>query len=178
LGHPSEILIVDYDPRWPEMFAREAERIRAVMGSRALRIEHVGSTSVPGLAAKPVIDLLLEVADSAAESAYVPALEVAGYVLRIREPKWYEHRMFNASDTAVNLHVFSSDCAEIERMVVFRDWLRKNSTDRDLYARTKRALAQKKWNHVQHYADAKMAVVQEILARAQRKSTEAQKTLK
>ena len=88
------IRVVDDDPRWPELFAREADRVRAVLGQDALRIEHVGSTSVPGLAAKPIIDMLLAVADSADEAAYVPALEAAGYVLRIREPDWYEHRMF------------------------------------------------------------------------------------
>ncbi len=93
------ILIVEYDPCWPELFAREADQIRFVLGSRALRIEHVGSTSVPGLAAKPVIDLLLVVADSAEEDAYAPALEAASFVLRIREPDWYEHRLFKGSHT-------------------------------------------------------------------------------
>ena len=161
----SGILIVDYNPQWPELFAREADRIRAVLGSLALRIEHAGSTSVPGLAAKPIIDLLLVVADSAQEDTYVPALEAAGYVLRIREPNWYEHRMFKGPDTDINLHVFSSGCPEIERMLMFRDWLRSNAADRDLYARTKLALSQKEWKYVQNYADAKTAVIEEIMAR-------------
>src|SRR5215831_3766169 len=98
------ILIVDYDPRWPELFAREADRIRAALANRALRIEHVGSTSVPGLAAKPVIDVLLEVNDSRDEGAYVPPLEAAGYSLHIREADWHEHRMFKGPDTKTNLH--------------------------------------------------------------------------
>jgi GrpB-like predicted nucleotidyltransferase (UPF0157 family) len=161
------ILIVDYDRNWPELFAREAERIRSVLGDRVLlRIEHVGSTSVPGLAAKPVIDLVLAVADSKVEDAYAPSLHAAGYVLRIREPNWNEHRMFKGRDNDINLHVFSSGCPEIDRMLMFRDWLRGNATDRDLYARTKLALAQKEWTHVQNYADAKTAVIQEIIARA------------
>src|SRR5262249_19163389 len=104
------ILIVDYDPQWPETYHREAERIRAALGRQALRIEHTGSTSVPGLAAKPVIDVLLVVAESTDEDAYVPALEAVGYVLRIREANWHQHRMFNGPDTEVNLHVFSSGC--------------------------------------------------------------------
>jgi GrpB-like predicted nucleotidyltransferase (UPF0157 family) len=161
------ILIVDYDPRWPELFAREAERIRRVLGSRALRIEHVGSTSVPGLAAKPIIDLLLVVADSANEDAYAPALTAAGYVLRIREPNWHEHRVFKGPDSDINLHVFSPACPEIDRMLIFRDWLRANPADRNLYARTKLALARQEWKYVQNYADAKTAVVEEIIARAQ-----------
>lgn len=161
-----QIRIVDYDPSWPELFAREARRISSALGGRVLGIEHVGSTSVPELAAKPVIDLLLVVANSADEAAYVPALEAAGYVLRIREPNWQEHRNFKGPDTAINLHVFSSGCPEIDRMLLFRNWLRANPADRDLYARTKRALAQKEWKYVQNYADAKTAVVEEIISRA------------
>ena len=160
------IQIVDYDPEWADLFAREADRIRAVLGSRALRIEHTGSTSVPGLAAKPIIDMLLVVSDSADEAAYVPALEAAGYALRIREAHWHEHRMFNGPDTAINLHVFSSGCPEIDRILMFRDWLRNSAEDRDLYARTKLALARKEWKDVQSYADAKTGVIEEIIGRA------------
>ena len=162
----NRILIVDYDPHWPELFRREADRIRAVLGWRALLIEHTGSTSVPGLVAKPIIDILLAVTDSAHEDTYVPALEAAGYVLRIRETNWHEHRMFRGPDTEINLHVFSSGCSEIDRVLMFRDWLRSNAADRDLYARTKLALARKEWEYVQNYADAKTVVIEEILARA------------
>jgi GrpB-like predicted nucleotidyltransferase (UPF0157 family) len=162
----SRILIVDYDPQWPELFRREADRIRAVLGSRALRIEHTGSTSVPGLVAKPVIDMLLVVTDSADEGTYKPDLEAVGYSLRIREPNWYEHRMFNGPDTETNLHIFSDGCPEIDRILLFRDWLRSNAADRDLYARTKLALAKKEWKYIQNYADAKTAIIEEIMARA------------
>lgn len=171
IGEPAspdcQIVIADYDPQWPELFAREADRIRAVLGRRALRIEHVGSTSVPGLVAKPVVDVLLVLADSRDEDSYVPALEAAGYLLRIRESNWYEHRMFNGPDTKMNLHVFSSGCPEIDRMLMYRDWLRASASDRDLYARAKLALAQKEWKSVQNYADAKTVVIEEIIARAQ-----------
>ncbi len=160
------VQIVDYDPEWPRLFQREAERVRAALGDQVVLLEHVGSTSVPGLAAKPRIDMLLVVANSADESAYVPALAAVGYVLRIREPDWYEHCMFNGPDTAVNLHVFSPGCPEIERMLLFRDWLRDNVSDRQLYERAKRELARQDWKYIQNYADAKTAVVEEILARA------------
>ncbi|MGB6941409.1 MAG: GrpB family protein [Bryobacteraceae bacterium] len=161
-------MLVDDDPKWPQIFDREASRIRTALKSRALRIEHAGSTSVPGVVAKPVIDIILVVSNSADESAYLPAPESAGYTLRIREPNWYEHRMFKGPDTDVNLnlHVFSLSCPEVERMLLFRDWLRGNPADRDLYARTKSALAQQEWEHVQNYADAKTAVIEEILTRA------------
>jgi GrpB-like predicted nucleotidyltransferase (UPF0157 family) len=160
------IQIVDYDSEWPRLFVREAERIQATLGNRVLLIEHVGSTSVPGLAAKPKIDILLVVADSADEEAYIPALEAAAYILRIREPDWHKHRILKGPDTDINLHVFSSGCPEIHRMLHFRDWLRSNETDRRLYERTKRDLARLDWKYVQNYADAKTAVVEEILARA------------
>ena len=160
--------LVASDPAWPQLFAREAERVRAALGDGVLVLEHVGSTSVPGLAAKPRIDMLLVVAASADEAAYVPALEAAGYVLHIREPDWYEHRMFKGPDTAVNLHVFSPGCPEIERMLLFRNWLRGNEADRHLYERTKRELASRTWAYGQHYADAKSPVVEEIIARAKR----------
>jgi GrpB-like predicted nucleotidyltransferase (UPF0157 family) len=160
------ITLVDHDPAWAERFVREAARIRGALGARARSVEHVGSTSVPGLAAKPVIDVLLVVTDSADEPSYVPALEAAGYVLRIREPGWHEHRMFKGLEFAVNLHVFSVGSAEIDRMLLLRDWLRQHPDDRELYERVKRDLAGRTWKYGQDYADAKGPVVEEIIARA------------
>ena len=143
------ISIVNYEPDWPQHFAREAARVRAALSNRIVLLEHVGSTSVPGLAAKPKIDMLLVVADSADEPAYVPDMEAAGYVLRIREPDWYEHRLFKGPDTDINLHVFSAGCSEIDRMLLFRNRLRDNAADRRLYERTKRELARQNWTYMQ-----------------------------
>ena len=160
------ITLVDYDPAWPGLYERERTRIVGILGDRVVRIEHTGSTSVPGLAAKPIIDITLVVPDSSDEPAYVPYLEGAGYRLVIREPDWFEHRVFKGPDTNVNLHVFSPGCQEIDRMVGFRDWLRTHDDDRDLYERSKRELASRTWAFVQNYADAKTEVVEEIVARA------------
>lgn len=77
--HNTTISLVEYDPRWPELFRREANRVRSILGDKIIQLEHVGSTSVPGLCAKPIIDMLLVVEDSADEPSYVPALEAAGY---------------------------------------------------------------------------------------------------
>jgi GrpB-like predicted nucleotidyltransferase (UPF0157 family) len=162
------IELAEYDPVWPQLYAREKERIQAALGDKILMIEHVGSTSVPGLAAKPRIDVLLVVASSADEPAYAPSLEATGYVLRIREPDWHEHRVFKGPDTDINLHVFSFGSSEVERMLRFRDHLRSNISDRQLYEQTKRRLAEKQWKYTQNYADAKTEVVEEILARASR----------
>jgi len=164
--HDAPIMLVDYDPEWPSLFAREEARIRGILGDRVLRIEHTGSTSVSRLAAKPIIDITLVISDTADEPTYVPDLEGAGYRLAIREPDWFEHRAFNGPDTNVNLHIFPRDCIEVERMVRFRDWLRTHDDDRELYERTKRELASQTWAYVQNYADAKTQVVEAIIARA------------
>jgi len=164
--HNASIYLADYDPNWPVLYDREAARIRAVLGNTAIQIEHAGSTSVPGLAAKPIIDIVLAVPDSADEAAYVPAMEAAGYLLRAREPDWFEHRMFKGPDTNINLHVFTAGAAEIDKMLLFRDWLRANPADREAYLQVKRDLAERTWRHVQHYADAKSAIVEQIVARA------------
>jgi GrpB-like predicted nucleotidyltransferase (UPF0157 family) len=160
------ILLVPYDPAWPERFRLEAGKIRSTLGEQALLIEHVGSTSVPGLPAKPIIDIVLVVADSANEMAYGAALEKAGFRLHIREPGWHEHRMFKGPENDLNLHVFSAGCPEVEQMLAFRDRLRTNEADRELYAECKRILAQQEWKYTQNYADAKTPVIEKILSKA------------
>ncbi len=169
-----KVVIEDYNPSWPGWYCEEEAAIRAALGALVLRIEHTGSTSVPGLAAKPVIDILLVIPDTTDEVAYVPALEGVGYTLRIREPDWYQHRCLvrrveDGAPWSVNLHVFSPELGapEIERILTFRDWLRTHDEDRAYYERTKRELAQHDWMFVQHYANAKSDVVEEILRRAQ-----------
>jgi GrpB-like predicted nucleotidyltransferase (UPF0157 family) len=170
IGEPTRVdgrvELVDYDPMWPELYRREEQRIRTALAEHAVLVEHAGSTAVPGLAAKPIVDIVLAVPDSTDEDAYVPALERAGYVLRIREPDWFEHRLFKRREPAVNLHVFSAGCEEIDRMLAFRDHLLADEPDRELYERTKRELAAREWAFVQHYADAKTEVVRQIMRRA------------
>jgi GrpB-like predicted nucleotidyltransferase (UPF0157 family) len=160
------IVVVDYDPAWPERFRGEETKIRAALGEAAIAIEHIGSTSVPGLAAKPIVDILLVVEDSGEEASYLPALEEAGYVLRVREPDFHEHRMFRTPEKDVHLHVYSAGSPEIERYLLLRDRLRENGEERDLYVRTKRELARRDWPSMQHYAEAKTGVIEGIIARA------------
>lgn len=161
----STVTLAEYDPCWPALYEREAARIGEVLGEQVVLLEHVGSTSVPGLCAKPVIDILLVVPDSDDEPAYVPALQSAGYRLVIREPDRERHRVFKGPDTDVNLHVYSPGTGEIERYLTFRDRLRASGADRDLYARTKRELAARTWKYIQNYADAKNDVVEQIMSR-------------
>lgn len=171
--YATKIVIEDYDPRWPELFTENRARILDALGERVLRIEHTGSTSVPGLPAKPIIDIMLLVDDTADEPSYLPALEAAGYRLRIREPEWLEHRCLrrrvaDGDPHDVNLHVWSPRHAaeEIDRVLSFRDWLRTHDDDRDRYAATKRELAAREWKYVQNYADAKTSFIEEIIAKA------------
>jgi GrpB-like predicted nucleotidyltransferase (UPF0157 family) len=164
----SKIELSPYDLGWPSRYAALEREIRAVLGANVLLLEHVGSTSVPGLSAKPVIDIVLAVSDSADEGAYVPALEGLGYVLKIREPDWFKHRLLKTPEADVNLHVFSHGCEEIARLLAFRDWLRSHEGDRKLYECTKQELAARTWKYMQNYADAKSEVVNEIMARALR----------
>lgn len=165
-SHDGAILLADYDPAWPKQYAAEAAKISAALGELALVLEHVGSTSAPGIPAKPVLDILVAVADSADEGAYAPALTAAGYRLHIREPDWEQHRRFKGADPEVNLHVFTQGSGEIRRMLAFRDRRRDHPEEMRLYAETKQALAGRVWRYVQHYANTKSEVVEAIVARA------------
>ena len=160
------IAVVDYDPRWPGMFQKHAEILSCALGEKALAIEHVGSTSVPGLAAKPIIDIDVIVEDSSDEASYLPALIQAGYVLRVREPDWHQHRMVRTPELDVHVHLFSPGCIEFIRHRVFRDHLRTCEEDRLLYESVKRKLAKEDWPDMTAYAQAKTEVEEGILTRA------------
>lgn len=157
-----KINLQEYNPDWADMFEEERKRILNIINMKNVLIEHVGSTSVPNLCAKPILDILLGVQNSADESSYIPALESLGYTLKIREPDWYEHRMLKGFNPEVNLHVFSLGCEELQKMIQFRDWLIHNKDDRERYANVKRMLAKKTWKYLQNYADAKSTIVGEI----------------
>ena len=173
----ARVLLADPDPAWTEQYAQQERLIRAALGPVLRSVEHSGSTAIPGLPAKPVIDIVLTVADPAHESSYVPPLEAAGYTFAHREPDWHQHRLLKKglphlpydeerAEPRVNLHVFPAGCVEVTRMAAFRDWLVTNADDRQLYADTKRRLAQQSWGTVQDYADAKTEVVSAIMERA------------
>jgi GrpB-like predicted nucleotidyltransferase (UPF0157 family) len=164
--HNAQIYLAPYDPTWPAQYEGKAAKIRAALGEAALVLEHVGSTSIPGMPAKPIIDILLAVADSGDEASYVPALTAQGYSLHLREPAWEQHRVMKGEWPFVNLHVFTVGSREIGRMVGFRDRCRTHPEELQLYLETKQALAGQVWRHVQHYANAKGEVVEQIIARA------------
>lgn len=168
-GPSPGVRVVDYDPAWPGTFETLRRQIVDALGWRAIQIEHVGSTAVGDLPAKPVIDVDLVVAAPDEEARYVPALVDSGFELRVREPWWYGHRVLRLVDPACHLHVFGPDSPEVVRHRIFRDWLRGSSADRDLYAATKLAAADaasRAGEHSMQYNARKQAVVREIYGRA------------
>ena len=160
-----------YDDAWPAAYELLAERVRDALGFRVMALEHVGSTAVPGLAAKPIIDLDLIVADPDREDDYVPALVAVGFELRVREPWWHRHRMLRSHEPRANLHVWGCESPEPVRHRIFRDWLRLSSEDRDLYAAAKHEAiraATALGEDVNQYNDRKSETLRAIYGRALR----------
>ncbi|MCO1661079.1 GrpB family protein [Pseudonocardia sp. S2-4] len=162
---PTRVVLVEHDPAWAERFAARAAQLRAALGPRARLIEHVGSTSVPGLIAKPIVDIVVGIDDPDDEPAYLPELLALGYDVRVRQP---DHRALRAGDPdePVNLHCYPPGHDEVRRYLLFRGRLRAEPAERELYARTKLALADREWPDINYYAEAKSPVIDEILARA------------
>jgi GrpB-like predicted nucleotidyltransferase (UPF0157 family) len=167
IGGPEKraIVIEAYDPAWAARFEQVKASLAKALGARALRMEHFGSTSVPGLGAKGIIDVLVEVEDVDDEAAYGPVLEAHGFAIRVRKPG---HRMYRTAEQDVHVHVFTEGSEAARIRLLFRDWLRHDAADRRLYEDTKRALARQEWEATNDYSDAKGAVVEEILGRAER----------
>lgn len=167
VGGPEKrvIAIVDADPAWPQRFEAERERILAALGPVAVRVDHVGSTAVPGLPAKPIVDVDLSVVDPDYGAAYLPALERLGYALRVREPG---HRMLRTPQLDVHLHVCAAGGDWERRHLLFRDRLRAHRGERERYAAAKRELARRNWPDMNAYADAKGEVIAEITERSER----------
>lgn len=158
------ITIVEYDSVWPDAFAQQRAVIITALGGRALRVEHVGSTAVPGLPAKPIIDVDLSVADVDDEPDYLPELLAAGYQLRVREPG---HRMLRTPARNVHLHICTAGSDWERRHLLFRDWLREHPEDRARYADLKHRLATQDWPDMNAYADAKGPFIAEMIGRAE-----------
>ena len=160
------IEIVPYRSDWPLRFQNHAERIKNALGATMLRIEHIGSTSVEGLAAKPIIDILVVVAAPARENLYLPSMLSAGYELRVREPDFEEHRMFRTPERDVHVHFFPAGSGEIDRYLEFRDFVRSHAETRDQYAALKRELSKRDWADMNEYADAKTDFIEGVIRRA------------
>ena len=164
IGGPEggRVRLSPHRPEWAERFAAERERIAAALGPAAERIEHIGSTSVPGLDAKPIVDILVAVADPV-DPALCAALEGAGYVLRVDEQR---HRMFRTPERDVHVHLWVAGSEDVTRHLAFRDRLRASEADRQAYSDLKHRLAEREWADINEYADAKGALIAEVLERA------------
>jgi GrpB-like predicted nucleotidyltransferase (UPF0157 family) len=160
---PVRVELHDADPRWPDRYREHRQRILDALGADAVAIEHIGSTSVPGLAAKPIVDIVVAVEDITAEEDSLDPLLAAGYVLRVREPR---HRMVRTPERDVHVHLYEQGAPEIDEYLLLRDHLRSDAADRALYERTKRELLSRSWDDMNDYADAKTEVILAIKARA------------
>lgn len=160
-----DIVIEEYNNIWPELFEIQKKKICRVLGDAVLRIEHIGSTAVPGLSAKPIIDILIVLEKPQNEETYLPVLTQLGYELRVREPDFDEHRMMRTPERDVHIHFYPYYSKEIDRYLIFRDQLRSNSTDRKLYEQTKRKLSEQEWDDTNDYAEAKSKIVEAIIVK-------------
>lgn len=164
------IKIVPYSQNWPIQFQNHAKRIKNALGSVALRIEHIGSTSVEELAAKPIIDILVVIADPSQEELYLPALVDAGYELRVREPEYDNHRMFRTPERDVHIHIYPPHSEEVERYLLFRDFLRNNPRVRGEYANLKQKLSESNWKDMNEYSSAKTSFIDGVINQAKKTS--------
>lgn len=162
-AEPLRVGLVEHRDEWMREFAAHRHRIREALGATALAVEHIGSTSVPGLAAKPVVDIVVAVADIANEDSYLPALLACGYRLRVREPG---HRLVRTPERDVHVHVYPAGDPAITAYLLLRTRLRSDPTDRALYESVKRELMERSWDDMNAYADAKTDVIAGILQRA------------
>ena len=158
-----ELFLVAHDPVWSDLYAGHERRVRSAVGDVAVAVEHIGSTSVPGLAAKPIIDILVTVPDITAEEDYLEPLLAAGYVLRVREPG---HRLVRTPERDVHIHILEPDDPAADDYLLLRDQLRNDDDDRELYESTKRDLVAREWSDMNAYADAKTSVIEAIKTRA------------
>ncbi|WP_104162044.1 GrpB family protein [Arthrobacter sp. ZGTC212] len=158
-----EVALHSYDDRWPDVYQTHRRRIETALAPLRVEIEHIGSTSVPGLAAKPTIDIVVAVEDITAEEDYLDPLLAAGYELRVREPG---HRLVRTPARDVHVHLYQQDDPAVAEYLLLRDHLRANAKDRLLYESTKKALISKQWDDMNDYADAKTDVILAIKARA------------
>ena len=162
------IEVVPWDPGWPSRYDEWRGRLARALGTAAVRIDHVGSTSVPGLAAKPVIDVQVSVRDVQDEPSYVPAVEGVGLWLRMREPI---HRYFRPAEgrpRAIHVHVCTAGSGWERDHLLFRDYLRCHGAVASEYGRHKVALAERYRTDRVAYTEAKTCFILDALEVAER----------
>lgn len=160
---PIRVALENYDDRWPEMYLDHRGRILEALAAIDVDVHHIGSTAVPGLAAKPIVDIAIAVDDITAEGKYLEPLLAAGYDLRVREAG---HRLVRTPERDVHVHIYGRGDPAIDDYLLLRDHLRTDQDDRALYERTKRELLRTSWDDMNAYADAKTDVILAIKARA------------
>ncbi len=163
------IVLAPYNPEWPDMFAAERDRLRAPLGPE-IRIEHIGSTAVPGLAAKPVIDIMAGLPDFSGADALVPGVVALGYRhIREYEAAMPFRRFFTRDQNgarAFHVHMVQAGGEFWERHLLFRDFLRSHPDTAREYAGMKAGFAEREWENGNAYAEAKTPFIREMERRA------------
>jgi GrpB-like predicted nucleotidyltransferase (UPF0157 family) len=162
------IKVVAYDEEWPARFESWRELIATALKHAALRIDHVGSTSVPGLSAKPIVDVQVSVADMSDEEDYVPKLERLGVQLRSRDDLHRYFRPFADRPRDVHIHVCPAGSVWEREHLLFRDYLRATPAAREVYTEAKREASRVWSDDGWAYTDAKSEVILDILKEAER----------
>lgn len=160
-----KIYMVSHDPKWRQLFQQEAEQLTAVLGSSVAAVHHIGSTAIPTIYAKPVLDLLLVVQDLAALDTKQPRMEALGYEAlgEFGIPGRRYFRRDNLSGERTHqVHVFENDSPQIKRHLAFRDYLINRPETAQEYSDLKRELAAKHPEDIELYMDGKDEFIQEI----------------
>ena len=167
------VIIVPYGAEWPKLFAELGSRLRGALGEVAVRIDHIGSTAVPGLAAKPIVDVQVSVASFEPLDAYRVPLERAGYIFRAGNPDRTK-RYFREPpcERRTHIHVRRAGSWSEQFSLLFRDYLRTHPEDAAQYAETKHALADRHGDDRVGYTDAKAPFIWDVMTRADRWSQE------
>jgi GrpB-like predicted nucleotidyltransferase (UPF0157 family) len=165
IGLPDgELYLLDYQPAWPRLFEEEAERIRAACGDRLVGIEHIGSTSIPGLAAKPILDIMPLLVSFEEGFDIVPNMEGLGYEYKGEYGIPRRHYFVKGTPRTHHVHMYEADDDEVVRHLLFRDYLREYADTAAEYESLKRRLAAEVPR--EDYPEAKTGFVAQVLARA------------
>lgn len=166
------VSVVEYRPEWPRVFEDEKKVVEAALGGVAARVEHVGSTAVAGLAAKPVIDIMVGLEDFSTADSLVPKIQALGYEYVQKYEDVMPFRRFFLKDRGGvrthQIHMVGTDTEFWERTLLFRDYLRQNPGVAAAYAALKKELAQREWEHVNDYAGAKTEFIRGVEREARR----------
>jgi GrpB-like predicted nucleotidyltransferase (UPF0157 family) len=172
--HKHDLAVVPHQPGWIDLYQQEARLLRNTLGERAIQIKHIGSTAIPGMAAKPIIDMMVAIASLTQAQELIPVLETIGYIYRVSDP--VPERMFFAKESKPEYRTHHLNLTEFRSVfwrnqILFRDYLRKHQEMANTYVVLKQALAKESAQTNQIDREGKTAFVTQVLAMAEKEKT-------